>query len=260
MNTSLKLYHRIWMLSKLEFIEQKRLIINLVSIFFLLSLIAIGIDFISPGYYNSSGNSEALARQAKFHFYWFPISFSLCSIFLSSLICQGLSQNTKRKFYLILPANTSEKWFSKWLIISVFFPLILIVAYQIFAFLSYELADCIGVPLVKLSFTDPYFLKWVVANSVLQSFFFLGSLAFPKFTFFKTGLILMGTVFGIFVLFLLISFSSFEIDSFINPYSLLHTFTQLIKSENFIFFWFFLIGTVGLSMLAGFFKLKETQL
>lgn len=127
---------------------------------------------------------------SKFHISFFPAMLLISGFIFSSFSFSELNRPSSKQFYLSLPANTLEKWVSKWVLSALFFPLLWILSYQLFAQYTYQWFRGIGFEMVRLPLTDPWIWRWLLVYVLLQSFIFLGAVWMPKFTLLKTGMVL----------------------------------------------------------------------
>lgn len=138
---------------------------------------------------------DHLLGRSKFHISFFPISLLLSGFLFTSLSYPELKHAATRTFYLGLPAGNLEKVFSKWLLTAVLFPLVWILVYQLFALYTDHWYRGTGFEMVHLSLFDPWLWLWWGVYVLLQSIFFLGTVAMPRFSLVKTAVILAILVF-----------------------------------------------------------------
>lgn len=143
-----------------------------------------------------------MIESVKFHFYFFPISLLLGGFIFTSLSFWELKRKDTRQFFLSLPASNLEKGMSKWIVTGLIFPLIWLLAYQLFAVFANTWMINKGFAMVSLPLSDPWVWLWVMAYISLQSIFFLGAIVFPRISLVKTVLILLALGFIIRLIFL----------------------------------------------------------
>ena len=141
-----------------------------------------------------------------FHNNWFPITLLGGGFVFSSIAFNQLNSKPGRQFYLSLPASTLEKFSVKWLITALFYPIALVLLYQVFAWLITMYAQSFN--MMEMDAFQPLSaanVKFVKLYIVLQSIFLLGAIAFQKYSAFKTmSIVLLASMFIGFFTFLCI--------------------------------------------------------
>lgn len=132
----------------------------------------------------------------KIHFVSFPIALLTIGYIFTSLTIDEWAQYSSKQFYLSLPANTIEKWLSKWLLSAIVFPVGFLIFFQVFQLVVNNWAENMGFKMNYLSPFDSYALFWIGFYIITQSIFLLGAIVFPKFSFLLTSGILMFLLLG----------------------------------------------------------------
>ncbi len=208
-------------------------------------------------YTAGSFNVEALSK------------FGIMLIFFGGLLITSMAYNeihtpAKSQFYLILPATTSEKLFSHWLLTSIVY---IIVAYAILS-LVLGIASLLSALFfgAQMEFFNPFanenFME-MARYVVIHSVFFLGALYFRKNNLLKTLLTLFVVImalslFGSFVAWLVIGSGDFGgnlSQDDLNP-STFRFLTETLPLLARIAFW----GLMApFFLLVSYFKLKERE-
>ncbi len=161
----------------------------------------------APIGFNQFSTSNLEFESQKFHLVWFPQMFLIvCSIF-TSLAFMEYAESKNINFHLPIPATKFEKWLSKAFIILLLLPLGYLVAYQLFAILTYSWDNNLSSEQVHLTLGDPYLWGYASKVLLLQCIIFLGATIFKKYAFFKITL----TIFLIYVAYNLLQFLTFQI-------------------------------------------------
>ncbi|MGB3132298.1 MAG: ABC-2 transporter permease [Saprospiraceae bacterium] len=142
---------------------------------------------------------------------------SFCSIFgliWASLSFSELIQTSGKQFYLSLPASAEEKILSKWIIV-IIIPILVAIFYFIIGTLATFIFNTISIhnmEYMSISIND--FLSAYPAMILTNSLFLLGSVWMPKYSIFKTGMVIFGSVIMIaiigFIFFRIIFFKEFQ--------------------------------------------------
>lgn len=181
---------------------------------------------------------------------------------LTSMVFKELHSPARSQFYLTLPATTSEKLFSSWILSSIGFIVAANVALSLVLLLSNGLASLIWSSSVGLF--NPFSNQSIQAMSVfivLQSIFFLGAIYFRKNNFLKTilSLFVISFIINIIVaLFMYILFGQMGVGGNMEnmPADFIITMESTVPKMARIAFY----GIIApLCLLIAYFRLKERE-
>jgi len=181
-------------------------------------------------------------------------------ILITSNIFKEMSSKNRGWFYLILPANPSEKILSYWLLTTIVY----FVIASLTLLLSSILLFIISMFIFKATFYifDPFsvqYLKVFIHYSIVQSLFFFGAICFKKSNFIKTVLSIFLFIIGlgatsVFIIYLLFGSTALELNNLnlTNDYF----FTMLLPYTAKTLYYGFMIPFF---ITVSYFKLKERE-
>ena len=208
-----------------------------------------------------------MPQDEDFHEIWFPILLFAGGFIFTSISFSKLKNKPSRQFYLQLPGSHFEKFSTKWLLTAIVYPAVLIVFYQVYAWVLQGLSSP-EMELFTMNAFEPFsednvfYLKLYL---VLQTIFLVGAVAFNRFAIFKTlfTLFVAGLAIGL-VAFIAIRlgfaeyWQGFETvgpgpelnEGFQNWVE--HSFAKIMEN---LFWW----GLAPVALIIGFLKLKEKE-
>jgi hypothetical protein len=199
----------------------------------------------------------------------FPIVIFGGGLIFTSVIFHEFNEKTGTHHYLSLPASTFEKFFSKWLITAIFFPIGATILFWIYTkigdaiYFNYD-SETNYIPWKLTDWWSIFFLKFYI---VYQSTYLIGAIVFQKYTFFKTSVVhWVYTIFSIIIaviLFRIIFYDLFDGLFSMNQALNMHPSEEVIDfmENRFLsileFALWFLVPPIMWAV--GFFKLKEKE-
>lgn len=197
------------------------------------------------------------------------LMFAGGTLFISSIFSE-LSTVERRHVYLSIPATSFEKFLSKWVIASIFIPVLLTLLYCGFSFLANSFFNFTrGVEAYPFDLRSDNNKMTIRVYYIVQSLFFLGAIIFNRFTFLKTGATIFvtgGFIFLAFwsILFLIVGAESLQANWIEFP---LYTDIDIMLSDNeksYLPYWYKRIAVLGITTILpiittiiAYFKLKE---
>lgn len=191
-------------------------------------------------------------------------SLGFLLIIWASISFHEIALTPGRQHYLSIPASHFEKVASKWLVISILIPLLLIIGFILYSYIIVPPLNLIGnfkVPSPSYDFDT--LSRSYLSLIVFQSIFYFGSITWPKFSIFKTGfsIFLVTIVIGLIaLLFVRVFFNQYfengviisnDLSFRFDPMEIVNIpyFGSIIMFVTWIFF-----------MTVTYFKLKEKEL
>lgn len=204
---------------------------------------------------------------ASIHLNFFPFGLLAGGFLFTSVIFREFANPIERSFYLSLPASNLEKLLSKLIISNFLFIIIGVGVYFLFSVLNNSLVEMLTE--IDVNPFNPFSesnLEVISIYFVLHSIFFLGALAFPRFSLPKTILtvfiiaFLIATILGIAFRITFAEFfdTVFVLDDF--DVAKPHPGAQK-KVESFGYFitWVFKYLTAPVLWIVAYFKLIEKE-
>jgi len=186
---------RIGKLLRIE-LEVKGKLISMLFIAAVALTIYITFDTGNPNTFPGA-NNDALAFikpkgvLQKFHFNWFPTFLYGLGLAITSIMFYEYRGGKSRNFHLTIPASLSEKWWSKIIAYILIGNLVIILSYQLIGAIINRLALSKGLINCELGFFDPYLWTVIKGYLCIQALFVLGAVFSQRFSFIKTGVVLI---------------------------------------------------------------------
>lgn len=154
------------------------------------------ISLLSPSSFGSFSGSAFSAFTGtdgfKFHLNWLPKVLSYSASILTSLAFSEYHQKESATFNLAIPATRMEKWSAKAILFIVIFPVILILLYQVFIWLTTIWSTPDSITQVKVNIFDPYFRSFYKDAILMQCLIFAGAILYKKYSILKIVLLFIG--------------------------------------------------------------------
>jgi len=144
-------------------------------------------SFNNIGFSNLTGSAVF-----KFHMNWLPQVILYTSCILTSLAFSEFEHKQSAIFNLTIPATQYEKWSAKAILYIIIFPLLLILLYQVFIWLSNVWHSSDSISQVKVNILDPYFYTFYRDTFIFQCFIFAGAILYKKYSILKILLLGLG--------------------------------------------------------------------
>ncbi|HMW38958.1 MAG: hypothetical protein K1X68_04625 [Saprospiraceae bacterium] len=126
------------------------------------------------------------------------VSLAFLMIIWASISFNEISSTPGRQAYLSLPSSHLEKVLSKWLNISLVIPVLFVFAYIVISWTSTLIINLItGASIMHDPFSADALIKEMLILFSIQSVFYLGSVMWPKYSLFKTGIAMMSVIFAL---------------------------------------------------------------
>ncbi len=154
------------------------------------------ISLLSPSTFGSfSNNGFSIFTGSdgfKFHLNWLPQVLLYSSSILTSLAFSEYHLKESATFNLAIPATRAEKWSAKAFLFIVVFPVILILFYQVFIWLTTIWTTPDSITQVKVNIFDPYFRSFYKDVILMQCLMLGGAILYKKYSILKIVLLLIG--------------------------------------------------------------------
>lgn len=142
--------------------------------------------------FSPSGFSLSDSTGFKFHLNWLPQVILYAASILTSLAFSEYHEKESATFNLATPATRLEKWSAKAILFIIIFPVILILLYQVFIWLTNIWGTPDGMTQVRVNIFDPYFYGFYKDTILMQCLIFAGAILYKKYSILKILLLMIG--------------------------------------------------------------------